>query len=49
MARYKRGASSRTELSQAQLNLTTAKISEVSAKYDDLLQHAVREFHAGRQ
>lgn len=46
-ARYKLGASSITELSQAQLNLTTAEISEAAAKYDYLLQRTVLDFHAG--
>lgn len=46
-ARYKLGASSITELSQAQLNLTSAEINEASAKYDYLLQRAVLDFHRG--
>jgi outer membrane protein len=46
-ARYKLGASSITELNQAQLNLTTAEIAEATAKYDYLLQRAVMDFQRG--
>ncbi len=46
-ARYKLGASNITELSQAQLNLTTAEIAEATAKYDYLLQRAVLQYQAG--
>ena len=46
-ARYKLGASSITELNQAQLNLTTAEIAEATAKYDYLVQRAVMDFQRG--
>lgn len=45
--RYKLGASNITELSQAQLNLTTAEIAEATAKYEYLLQRAVLKFQTG--
>jgi outer membrane protein len=46
-ARYKLGASSITEFSQAQLNLITAQIAEATAKYDYLLQRAVLDYQRG--
>ena len=46
-ARYKLGASNIAELSQAQLNLTSAEIAEATAKYELLLQRAVLDFHRG--
>lgn len=46
-ARYKLGVSNVAELSQAQLNLTSAEIAEASAKYNYLLQRAVLDFHRG--
>ncbi len=46
-ARYKLGVSNVAELSQAQLNLTSAEIAEATAKYDCLLQRAVLDFQRG--
>jgi len=46
-ARYKLGASSITELSQAQLNFTAADIAESTARYEYLIQRAVLEFQTG--
>ncbi len=46
-ARYKLGASSITELSQAQLNLTTAEIAQAAARYDYLLLREVLSYQAG--
>ena len=46
-AHYKLGASSITELSQAQFNLTSAQIAEATSKYGYLLQRAVLDFHRG--
>lgn len=39
-ARYRVGSSSITELGQAQLNLTTARLAEASARYEYLSLHA---------
>ena len=46
-ARYKLGASNITELSQAQLNLTSAEIAQATAKYDYLLQRAFLDYQRG--
>jgi len=46
-ARYKLGASSITELNQAQLNLTAAEIAEAGARYDYFLQRAVLDYQRG--
>ncbi len=46
-SRYKLGASSITELSQAQLNLTAAEIAQAAARYEYLLQRAALEFQTG--
>jgi len=46
-ARYKLGASSITELSQAQLNLTTAEIAQAAARYDYLLLREALAYQAG--
>jgi outer membrane protein len=46
-ARYQLGASSITELSQAQLNLTAAEIAQATARYEYLLQRAALEFQTG--
>lgn len=46
-ARYKLGVSNVAELSQAQLNLTSAEIAEATAKYDYLLQRAVLDYQRG--
>lgn len=48
-ARYKLGASSVAELSQAQLNLTAAEIARATARYEYLVLRAVLEFQAGRR
>jgi outer membrane protein len=46
--RYDLGLSSIVELSQAQLNKTSAEISNVSAKYDCQIQMAMLSFQTGR-
>lgn len=46
-ARYDLGLSSIVELSQAQLNLTSAELQHASARYEYQIQYAVLEFHAG--
>ncbi len=46
-ARYKVGASSIVELSQAQLNKTSAEIGEAAAKYDYLTQRALLDYQIG--
>lgn len=46
-ARYKVGASSIVELSQAQLNKTSAEIGVATAKYDYLTQRAVLDYQVG--
>ena len=46
-ARYKVGASSIVELSQAQLNKTSAEIGVAAAKYDYLTQRAFLDYQAG--
>lgn len=46
-ARYKLGVSNVAELSQAQLNLTSAEIAEATAKYDYLLKRAVLDYQRG--
>ena len=45
--RYKLGLSSAIELSQAQLNNTSAEIQNITAGYDYLLQRAILDFHTG--
>jgi len=47
-SRYDLGLSSIVELSQAQLNKTSAEISNVSAKYDYQIQSAVLNFQTGQ-
>ncbi|PAW86957.1 MAG: transporter [Pedosphaera sp. Tous-C6FEB] len=47
VARYKLGASSITELNQAQLNLTTAEIAEATARYEYLVFRAALDFQRG--
>jgi outer membrane protein len=47
-ARYKAGSSSIVELSQAQLELTSAQIAEASARYDVLIQESALNFQAGK-
>jgi len=46
-SRYDLGLSSIVELSQAQLNLTSAQIASASAKYDYQSQRAMLEFQTG--
>jgi outer membrane protein len=46
-ARYKVGASSMVELSQAQLNKTSAEIGVAAAKYDYLTQRALLSYQVG--
>jgi outer membrane protein len=46
-ARYNLGASSIAELSQAQLNLTSAEIARTSARYEYLALRAELDFQAG--
>jgi len=46
-ARYNLGLSSIIELSQAQLNLTSAQIGSVSARFDYATQNAVLEYQIG--
>lgn len=47
-ARYKIGASSMVELSQAQLNKTAAEIAQTSANYDCQIQRAILNFQSGQ-
>jgi len=47
-ARFKGGISSIIELSQAELNQTSAQISETDAKYDYQIQHSALDFQLGR-
>lgn len=47
-ARYKVGASSIIELSQAQLNQTSAEIAQTSARYDYLNQRSLLDYQLGR-
>jgi len=46
-ARYNLGLSSIIELSQAQLNLTSAQIGSVGARFDYAAQNAVVEYQIG--
>lgn len=46
-ARYKVGSSSIVELSQSQLDKTTAEIANTSAKYDYQIQRAILNFEIG--
>jgi len=48
-ARYKAGSSSIVELSQAQLELTSAQIAEAGARYDVLIRESALNFTIGRQ
>jgi outer membrane protein len=45
--RYNLGLSSAIELSQAQLNKTSAEIQDITAGYDYQLQRAILDFHTG--
>jgi outer membrane protein len=47
-ARFKGGISSIIELSQAELNQTSAQIAEAGARYDYQIQHAALAFQLGR-
>ena len=46
-ARYQNGISSIVELSQAQLNLTSAQIANTNARYDVLIQQANLDYQTG--
>ncbi len=46
-SRYDLGLSSIVELSQAQLNLTSAQITNVQAKFDYALQRAILDYQSG--
>lgn len=46
-ARFKLGASSIVELSQAELNRTSAEIAQANAKYDYMVQRAALDFQVG--
>jgi outer membrane protein len=46
-ARYKAGSSSIVELSQAQLELTSAQISETTARYDVLIEESALNYQTG--
>ena len=48
-ARYRAGSSSIVELSQAQLNLTSAEMALATARYDLLIEQAVLDFQAGKK
>ncbi|HUD49248.1 MAG TPA: TolC family protein [Candidatus Baltobacteraceae bacterium] len=47
-ARFKSGISSIIELSQAELNQTSAQIAETDARYDYQIQHSALDFQLGR-
>jgi outer membrane protein len=47
-ARYNLGSSSIVDLSQAQLNKTTAEIAQANAKYQYHLQRAFLDFQIGK-
>jgi outer membrane protein len=47
-ARFKGGISSIIELSQAELNQTSAQIAEANARYDYHIQHSALDFQLGR-
>jgi outer membrane protein len=47
-ARYKVGSSSIVELSQAQLNQTSAQIADANARYNLLIQQANLDYQAGK-
>ncbi len=47
-ARFKVGLSSIIELSQAELNQTSAQIGEANARYDYHIQHSALDFQLGR-
>jgi outer membrane protein len=47
-ARFKNGINSIIELSQAELNQTSAQIAEANARFDYQIQHAALDFQLGR-
>jgi outer membrane protein len=47
-ARFQNGLSSIIELSQAELNQTSAQISETTARFDYQIQHSALDFQLGR-
>ena len=48
-AKYKAGISSLAELTQAQLNKTTAEVSLATTRYEQLIQNAVLDFQTGHK
>ncbi|MBI3415349.1 MAG: TolC family protein [Verrucomicrobia bacterium] len=48
-ARYKAGISSLAELTQSQLNKTTAEVALATARYEQLIQRAVLDFQTGHK
>ena len=46
-ARYQTGISSIVELSEAQLNLTSAQIADAGARYNVLIQQASLDYQTG--
>lgn len=46
-ARYKAGSSSVVELSQAQLNLTSAEINQTTTRYEYLLRRSILDYQTG--
>ena len=46
-ARYQQGSSSIVELSEAQINMTSAQIARTNARYDELIERAILDFQAG--
>ena len=46
-ARYKIGSSSIVELSDAQVNATSAQIADANARYDEFIQRAVLDYQTG--
>jgi outer membrane protein len=47
-ARFKGGISSIIELSQAELNATSAQIAEADARFDYQIRHSALDFELGR-
>jgi outer membrane protein len=47
-ARFKSGLSSIIELSQAELNQSSAQIAEAGARYDYKIRHSALDFQLGR-
>jgi outer membrane protein len=48
LARFKAGLSSIIELSQAELNQTSAQIAAANARYDYQIHHSALDFQLGR-